>query len=293
MAEEWVKNSRNEKRVALDARDTAKAQLGALKDKQAQMAEQVKQALRDKDSVEAGLKTTERQAEDLRKELHYCEINLATEKQMVTDLREKLRKAREAAQLLKEATEAEKQAAYTLGVQETQSRRTEEFSTVVRDYYDITWGKALDAVGISADSSLRRPESIYYDSDICELPSSGSPPPQQPAQVSEAPTADHAPPAPVEVPTDSRQDAGQGKKVETPQGKDKNQDKGKGKASDTAISQSKQAVDSGAPKAQAQDISFSNTFIFFVYCFCIFFFVKEMCFTLIINENMPLLLYKS
>ena len=69
--------------------------------------------------------------------------------------------------------------------------------------------------------------------------------------MSEAPTADQAPPAPVEVPTDSRQDAGQGKKVETAQGKDKNQDKGKGKASDTAISQSKQAADLGAPKAQA------------------------------------------
>ena len=108
MAEEWVKNSRNETRAALDARDTVEAQLGALKDKQAQLAEQVKQALRDKDSVEAGLKTTERWAEDLRKELHYCEINLATEKQMVTDLREELRKAREAAQLLKEAPEAEK-----------------------------------------------------------------------------------------------------------------------------------------------------------------------------------------
>ena len=40
----------------------------------------------------------------------------------------------------------------------------------------------------------------------------------------------------MEVPIDSRQDAGQGKKVEAPQGKDKNQDKGKGKASDTAIS---------------------------------------------------------
>ena len=103
----------------MDARDTAEAQLGALKDKQAQMVEQVKQALRDKDSAEAGLKTTERQAEDLRKELHYCEINLATEKQMVTKLREELRKAREVAQLLKEATEAEKQAAYDLGVQET------------------------------------------------------------------------------------------------------------------------------------------------------------------------------
>ena len=89
--------SRSEMRVALDARDTVEAQLGALKDKQAQMAEQVKQALRDKDSAEAGLKTTERQAEELRKELYYSEINLATEKQMVTELREKLRKAREAA----------------------------------------------------------------------------------------------------------------------------------------------------------------------------------------------------
>ena len=106
-------------RVALDARDVAEAQLGALKDKQAQMTEQVKQALRDKDSAEASLKTIERQAEDLRKELHYSEINLATEKQMVTVLREELCKAREAAQLLKEATEAEKQTAYALGVQET------------------------------------------------------------------------------------------------------------------------------------------------------------------------------
>ena len=67
--------------------------------------------------------------------------------------------------------------------------------------------------------------------------------------MSEATTADQAPPAFVEVPTDSRQDAGQGKEVEDPQSKDKNQDKGKGKASDTAISQSKQVTDPRAPKA--------------------------------------------
>ena len=52
MAEEWVRNSRSETRVALDARDVAEAQLGVLKDKQAQMAEQVKDALRQKDSAE-------------------------------------------------------------------------------------------------------------------------------------------------------------------------------------------------------------------------------------------------
>ena len=54
--------------------------------------------------------------EEIRKELHYSKINLATEKQMVTELHEELRKAREVAQLLKKATEAEKQVAYDLGV---------------------------------------------------------------------------------------------------------------------------------------------------------------------------------
>ena len=97
MAEEWVKNSHEETRAAHDARETGEAQLGALKDKQAQMAEEVKQALKAKASAEACLKTTKRQVEDLRKELHYCEINLATEKQLVKDLCEEIRKAKEAA----------------------------------------------------------------------------------------------------------------------------------------------------------------------------------------------------
>ena len=171
--------------------------------------------------------------EEVRKEQHYSEINLAIEKHMVSDLREELRKAREAAPLLKEATEVEKQAVYALGVQETQTRLTEEFSAVARDYYDITWDKALDVARIPADSSLRRPKSTYYDSDIRELSGPGSPPPEQPAQVSEVLIADQVPPAPVEVLTDSRQDASQGKEVEAPQGKDKSKDKGKGKGNVT------------------------------------------------------------
>ena len=56
----------------------------------------------------------------------------------MTELREELRKAREAVQLVKEATEAETQAAYTFGVEETQARLTEEFSAVCRDYCDIS-----------------------------------------------------------------------------------------------------------------------------------------------------------
>ena len=58
---------------------------------------------------------------------------------------------------------------------------------MARDYCDITWGKALDVVGVPADSNLRRPESIFYDSDIRELPSSDSPSLEYPAKVSEVP----------------------------------------------------------------------------------------------------------
>ena len=83
--------------VALDARAEVEAELGALKEKPAKMAKQLKEAVRVRDSVEAGLKMTKRQFEEVHKELHYSETNLATEKQMVTELHEELRKAREAA----------------------------------------------------------------------------------------------------------------------------------------------------------------------------------------------------
>ena len=119
---------------------------------------------------------------------------------------------------------------------------------MARDYCDITWGKALDVVGVPADSNLRRPESIYYDSDISELLSSDSPSLEYLAKVSEVPITNQIPPAFVKVPTDSRPDASQGKEVEAPQGKDKSKDKGK--ASNTTISQPEQAVDPRAPKAQ-------------------------------------------
>ena len=179
MAEDWVKSARIEARAAFDARSEVEVELGALKENQSKMAKQLKEAVRARDSAEAGLKTTEKQFEDIRKQLHYTKINLATQKQLATELREELRKAREAAQLLKEAVEAEKQAAYTLGMEETQARLTEEFSAVCRDYCDISWGKALDVAGVPADSSLRRPESIYYDPEIRELSDPNSSHPEQ------------------------------------------------------------------------------------------------------------------
>ena len=87
--------------------------------------------------------------------------------------------------------------------------------------------RTLDVAGIPVDSSLRRPESIYYDSDIHELSDPSSSLPEQAAQVSEVPKVDQVLPAPVEASMDSHQDAGKGKEAETLQSKDKARRKGK------------------------------------------------------------------
>ena len=97
MVEDWVKSARSEARAAFDAQSEVKVELGALKENDSKMAKQLKEAVRARDSAEAGLKTIEKQFEDIRKQLHYIEINLATEKQLVAELHEELRKAREAA----------------------------------------------------------------------------------------------------------------------------------------------------------------------------------------------------
>ena len=165
MTEDWVKDARSEAKAEFNARSEVEKELGTLKESQAKLSEQLKEAVRARDSSKVGLKTTKKQAKDLRKQLHYTEINLATKKQLVTELR----KVREAVQLVKEAAEAKKQVAYTLGVEETQARLTEELSAVCREYCGISWGKALDAAGVPVGSDLRRPESIYYDPEIREL----------------------------------------------------------------------------------------------------------------------------
>ena len=142
-------------------------------------------------------------------------------------------------------------------MEETQARLTEEFSVICRDYCDISWGKVLDVAGIPVDSDLRQPKTIYYDLEIRELSGIDSSHFGQPTQVSMQPKADQVPPAPLEVPKDSNQDAGKGKEIETLKGKDKGQDKKKNssnpteKASDTTISQPGQIADLGVPKTRA------------------------------------------
>ena len=107
------------------------------------------------------------------------------------------------------------------------------------------------------DSDLRRPESIYYDPKICKLPGPNSSHLEQATQVSVQSMADQALPASLEVPKDSNQDGGQGKKTEGLKGMDKGQDKKKNsfdfkeKASDTAASQLDQTVDPVVSKTKA------------------------------------------
>ena len=67
MAEDWVKDARSEVRAAFDARFEVEVELGSLKENQSKLAEQLKEVVRARDSSKAGLKTTEKQFEYLRK----------------------------------------------------------------------------------------------------------------------------------------------------------------------------------------------------------------------------------
>ena len=190
MAKEWVKDAHNEAKAEFNAWSEVEKEVGNLKEDQAKLFEQLKEAIRARDNSEAGLKNAEKQVEEQCKQLHYTEINLATEKQLVKDLREEFQKVGEAAQLAKEGAETEKQAAYTLEVEETQVKLIEELSVVCREYCGISWGKALDVAGVPVDSDLRQPENIYYDPEIRELPGPGSSNPKQAPEASERPLVD-------------------------------------------------------------------------------------------------------
>ena len=126
----------------------------------------------------------------------------------------------------------------------------EELSVVYREYYGISWGKALDAVGVPADSDLRWPETVYYDPEIRELLGPDSSNPEQAPKALKRPLVDQAPPAPLEVPKESSQTGGQGKKAEV-QDKKKTSFNPKEKAPDVATSQPDQIVDLLAPKTKA------------------------------------------
>ena len=67
MAEDWVKNARNEAKAEFNARSKVEKKVGNLKEDQAKLFEQLKEVVRARDSSEASLKNVEKQAEEQRK----------------------------------------------------------------------------------------------------------------------------------------------------------------------------------------------------------------------------------
>ena len=110
---------------------------------------------RERRNAKAGLKNAQTQVEDQRKLLYQTKIKLATSRQLVLELRADLQKAKEVAQLAREAVEAEKQSSYALGVEETQAKLTEELVEVCRDYRMVTWAEALNLARVPVDSEWR------------------------------------------------------------------------------------------------------------------------------------------
>ena len=94
------------------------------------------------------------------------EIELATQRQLVLDLKVELQKVKDATQVAREASEATEVASYKRGVQETKIRLAEEVARVCRDYCTEVWAKVLNWVGVPATSELRSVENIFFPEDI-------------------------------------------------------------------------------------------------------------------------------
>ena len=86
----------------------------------------------------ADLKNTEIQAEDQCKLLYITEHELATQKQLVLDLKAELQKVKDAAivatRVAKETIEVAERAFYERGVEDIETRLVKEVAGVFRDY---------------------------------------------------------------------------------------------------------------------------------------------------------------
>ena len=222
VAMEWYRDACKRTNVeALTCADVEKS-LGAARQEQIELSEKLKVADQARSSAEAGLKTAERQAEDQHQKLHLTKIDLATQKQLVINLKVELQKAKEKARLAREAVEVEKKASYKLGVKETQVRLAKELLEVCRDYCDMTWDKAPTAARVLIDSVLRLPEKVYYHLEIRKIPTASSPPTPT-LESSEQPLAilDALPLPEISKGFSQVGDQGQGAEGEKGKGKDK------------------------------------------------------------------------
>ena len=187
VAKDWVRIAHNKFDVEAQTRHEVEKALGTANHEKSQLAEKLKAAESACQSAEVGLKSAEAQAEDQCKQLYTTQINLATEKAAVLDLKAELQKAQEALKVAKEAAKAAEAAAYKRGVLETEARLTAEVTVVCKDYCVETYFQALDQAGIPANSDLRRANQVYYPEDIREDPIALPPPAALPLPPPEQP----------------------------------------------------------------------------------------------------------
>ena len=248
VAEEWINrarnNARNEANLCLNAEKT----LGAAKEENKDLATMLTTSERDWNSTLASLKNAETQTEDQLKLLYQTEIELATTKQLALDLKGELQKAREAAQLAKEALEAEKKAAYALGMEDIQARLTEELAEACRDYCDATWAEALNIAGVLVDSEWRQQGKVYYHPDIRVIPSDLPLPSTLAPKSLEQPLTTQAAIPLLDVPQGSNLAGDQVQGVEEP----KDQGKGKGKKSFSEVKDATKDKDAAAKAKEAE-----------------------------------------
>ena len=121
-------------------------------------------------------------------------------------------------------------------MEETQVRLAEELSEVCRDYCSVTWDKTLNVAGVPTDSVWRLPKSIFYPSEIWEVPADAPKSFEQPTTIPDAISL-------AETTKGSSQVVDQGQGAEGEKGKGK----GKGKILST---KSKDATKEKAVKAK-------------------------------------------
>lgn len=144
--------------------------MGALKQERVKLSDKLIAADRAHQSAEAGLKNVEMQVEDQCKQLHMTKIELAIQRQLVLDLKAELEKAKDTAQVAREASEAMETTSYERGVLETETRLAEEVVGVCKDYCAETWVEALNRAEVPEDSELKKAESVFFLEDIREAP---------------------------------------------------------------------------------------------------------------------------
>ena len=90
VVEDWVRSATNSLNAEIQNRHDIEKALGMANHEKTQLAEKLKVVESGQKSAEAGLKSAETQVEDQRKELYTTQLNLASEKAAVLDLKSQL-----------------------------------------------------------------------------------------------------------------------------------------------------------------------------------------------------------